>query len=42
MVDTAGDFHAAINAMLETLGAGPAKPAPEKVGVCGAGWGSGG
>ncbi len=37
MVDTAGDFHAAINAMLETLGAGPDMSAQEIVGYVGKG-----
>ncbi len=37
MVDTAGDFHAAINAMLETLGAAPDMPAQEIVGYVGKG-----
>ena len=32
MVDTAGDFHAAINAMLEALGATPDMPSEEVVG----------
>ena len=37
MVDTAGDFHAAINAMLEALGATPDMPAEEVVGYVGKG-----
>ncbi|QOK90563.1 phosphoglycolate phosphatase [Ralstonia pseudosolanacearum] len=37
MVDTAGDFHAAINAMLEVLGAAPDMPAQEIVGYVGKG-----
>ena len=37
MVDTAGDFHAAINAMLEALGATPDMPSEEVVGYVGKG-----
>jgi phosphoglycolate phosphatase len=37
MVDTAGDFHAAINAMLEALGAAPDMSAQEIVGYVGKG-----
>lgn len=37
MVDTAGDFHAAINAMLETLGAVPDMSAEEVVSYVGKG-----
>lgn len=37
MVDTAGDFHAAINAMLEVLGAAPDMPEQEIVGYVGKG-----
>jgi len=37
MVDTAGDFHAAINAMLKALGATPDMPAEEVVGYVGKG-----
>ena len=37
MVDTAGDFHAAINAMLEALGATPDMSAEEIVGYVGKG-----
>lgn len=37
MVDTAGDFHAAINAMLGALGAAPDMPAEEVVSYVGKG-----